>query len=226
MGGFSWITVRGVRVSSKEAPILAVAPHSSFFDSLALVYMDLTSVVAKTESKHIPCFGSRLFSCSSVPFFFFFPSSPPTPPTLFSCSFVPFFFFSFPSSPPPPPPTLFWWTGLFSFFFFFFLSFCALRFVFDELNIYFDHIIIFIMSSSVDGDFVNEDCLVVYIYIFENYTCRFCFMHLFLIIIILRTCVTPTPNPVLLIVLGKVKLMIFFFFFFDQCLLGTGGKNK
>ena len=60
-GGFNWITVRGVRVSSKEAPIIAVAPHSSFFDSLALVYMDLTSVVAKSESKHIPIFGSRLF---------------------------------------------------------------------------------------------------------------------------------------------------------------------
>ena len=84
MGGFSWITVRGVRVSSKEAPILAVAPHSSFFDSLALVYMDLTSVVAKTESKHIPCFGSRLFSCSFVPSVFFF--------------------LSFLQPPPPPPP--------------------------------------------------------------------------------------------------------------------------
>ncbi|KAK7115276.1 hypothetical protein V1264_001176 [Littorina saxatilis] len=58
MGGFSWITVRGVRVTSKEAPILVVAPHSTFFDALALVYMDLTSVVAKQDSKKTPCFGS------------------------------------------------------------------------------------------------------------------------------------------------------------------------
>ncbi|KAL8603123.1 hypothetical protein ACOMHN_059295 [Nucella lapillus] len=57
VGGFNWISVRGVRASAKDAPILVVAPHSTFFDSLALVYMGLTSVVAKEESQNIPCFG-------------------------------------------------------------------------------------------------------------------------------------------------------------------------
>ncbi|XP_076470898.1 lysophosphatidylcholine acyltransferase 1-like [Babylonia areolata] len=57
VGGFKWIRVRGQRASAEEAPILVVAPHSSFLDSLALVYMGLTSVVAKAESQHIPCFG-------------------------------------------------------------------------------------------------------------------------------------------------------------------------
>ena len=175
MGGFNWITVRGVRVSSKEAPILAVAPHSSFFDSLALVYMDLTSVVAKTESKHIPCFGSRLFSCSFVPLFFSLFSS-------FSSSSTP------PPPPPPPPPTQLFFGGQdFS------LSLFVLWGLF-LMNWIFILIIIFIMSSSVDGDFVNEDCLVVYVYLFENYTCRFCFVYLFLIIIILRTYVTPPQH--------------------------------
>ncbi|PVD21270.1 hypothetical protein C0Q70_19441 [Pomacea canaliculata] len=58
MGGFHWITVRGKRASAKEAPILVVSPHSSFFDSLSLVYLDLTSVVAKSESSSVPIFGS------------------------------------------------------------------------------------------------------------------------------------------------------------------------
>ncbi|CAH8870361.1 unnamed protein product [Trichobilharzia szidati] len=50
LGGFHWITFRGTRASRKEAPILVVAPHSSFFDSLVVVALGMPSVVGKTES--------------------------------------------------------------------------------------------------------------------------------------------------------------------------------
>lgn len=52
------MTVKGKRASSAEAPILAVAPHSSYLDALPVTYLGLTSVVAKTESQDVPIFGT------------------------------------------------------------------------------------------------------------------------------------------------------------------------
>lgn len=59
MGGFHWVTVRGQRASVREAPVLALAPHSSYFDALVVVFLEMTTVVAKTESDNVPIFGSR-----------------------------------------------------------------------------------------------------------------------------------------------------------------------
>lgn len=42
------------------APILALAPHSSFVDSLAAVYMGGPSIVAKGETSQIPVFGKLI----------------------------------------------------------------------------------------------------------------------------------------------------------------------
>ncbi|XP_041375841.1 lysophosphatidylcholine acyltransferase 2-like isoform X2 [Gigantopelta aegis] len=56
--GFQWITVRGKRVSCQEAPILVVAPHSSYQDALCSVFVELTSVVAKAEAIYAPIFGT------------------------------------------------------------------------------------------------------------------------------------------------------------------------
>ncbi|CAH8651990.1 unnamed protein product [Heterobilharzia americana] len=50
LGGFHWIKFKGTRATRKEAPILVVAPHSSFFDSLVVVALGMPSVVGKTES--------------------------------------------------------------------------------------------------------------------------------------------------------------------------------
>ncbi|CAH8676595.1 unnamed protein product [Schistosoma rodhaini] len=50
LGGFHWIKVQGVRASRKEAPIMVIAPHSSFLDALIVVYLGMPSVVGKTES--------------------------------------------------------------------------------------------------------------------------------------------------------------------------------
>lgn len=58
-GSFHRIKVSGRQVSSKEAPILALAPHSSFFDSIAVVSFGPPSVLAKAETAFLPFFGSE-----------------------------------------------------------------------------------------------------------------------------------------------------------------------
>ena len=57
-GGFYWVKTKGTRVSSAEAPILATAPHSTYYDGLAVTFLDLTSVVAKSSAERVPYFGS------------------------------------------------------------------------------------------------------------------------------------------------------------------------
>ncbi|KAG1714574.1 Lysophosphatidylcholine acyltransferase [Nymphon striatum] len=58
-GGWHWITVKGKRASSKEAPILAIAPHSSFFDAIVMSFLGAPSIVAKAEIDNTPFFGSE-----------------------------------------------------------------------------------------------------------------------------------------------------------------------
>ena len=50
--------IKGDQASSKDAPILVVAPHSTFFDSLPVVLMGAPSVVAKAETTSIPFWGA------------------------------------------------------------------------------------------------------------------------------------------------------------------------
>lgn len=57
-GGFHWIKVKGERAASSDAPILSVAPHSSYFDAIP-VTMTMCSIVAKQESSSIPVWGSE-----------------------------------------------------------------------------------------------------------------------------------------------------------------------
>ncbi|TWW65410.1 Lysophosphatidylcholine acyltransferase 1 [Takifugu flavidus] len=58
-GGFHWIKVKGERAASSEAPILTVAPHSSYFDAIP-VTMTMCSIVAKQESSSIPVWGTLI----------------------------------------------------------------------------------------------------------------------------------------------------------------------
>lgn len=60
-GGFHWMTVKGQRALPAEAPILTLAPHSSYFDAIP-VTMTMASIVMKAESKDIPLWGSELHS--------------------------------------------------------------------------------------------------------------------------------------------------------------------
>lgn len=57
-GGFHWLRVKGKRATSKEASIIAIAPHSSCFDALPVIFVGAPSVVAKGENAFIPFCGS------------------------------------------------------------------------------------------------------------------------------------------------------------------------
>lgn len=58
-GGFHWIKVKGERAAPSEAPILTVAPHSSYFDAIP-VTMTMCSIVTKLESRSIPVWGTLI----------------------------------------------------------------------------------------------------------------------------------------------------------------------
>ncbi|XP_041663970.1 lysophosphatidylcholine acyltransferase 1 isoform X2 [Cheilinus undulatus] len=58
-GGFHWIKVKGQQAKPSEAPILTVAPHSSYFDAIP-VTMTMCSIVAKLESRSIPVWGTLI----------------------------------------------------------------------------------------------------------------------------------------------------------------------
>lgn len=58
------VVVKGKQVSSSEAPILAVAPHSTFFDGIVCIVAGLPSTVSRVENLATPIFGSEtLFIC-------------------------------------------------------------------------------------------------------------------------------------------------------------------
>ncbi|XP_036406996.1 lysophospholipid acyltransferase LPCAT4 [Megalops cyprinoides] len=58
--GFLWIRVKGRQAGPKEAPLLAVAPHSSFLDILVLVPAGLPTVVSRSENCSLPVIGALL----------------------------------------------------------------------------------------------------------------------------------------------------------------------
>ncbi|XP_066591499.1 lysophosphatidylcholine acyltransferase isoform X1 [Prorops nasuta] len=59
-GGFHQLKVKGRKAPTKDAPVLALAPHSSFFDALPVVYLGGPSIVAKAETGRIPFFGKLI----------------------------------------------------------------------------------------------------------------------------------------------------------------------
>ncbi|EDW65238.2 lysophosphatidylcholine acyltransferase [Drosophila virilis] len=56
-GSFLYIEMKGTPASAKEAPILVVAPHSSYVDSILVVSGHPPSIVAKRETADIPLLG-------------------------------------------------------------------------------------------------------------------------------------------------------------------------
>jgi len=59
VAGFYWVKKRGRQASRDEAPILVVAPHSSFFDAFPLTLCGSPSIVAKTSVAGVPFFGRK-----------------------------------------------------------------------------------------------------------------------------------------------------------------------
>jgi len=62
------VVVKGTQVSSNEAPILAVAPHSTFFDGIVCVVAGLPSTVSRVENLATPIFGSKMLFIGVVDF--------------------------------------------------------------------------------------------------------------------------------------------------------------
>ncbi|EDV99539.1 lysophosphatidylcholine acyltransferase [Drosophila grimshawi] len=56
-GSFHFIKFKGIPATPKEAPILVVAPHSSYVDSILVVSGSPPSIVAKRETADIPLLG-------------------------------------------------------------------------------------------------------------------------------------------------------------------------
>ncbi|KAF2354750.1 hypothetical protein FHG87_014496 [Trinorchestia longiramus] len=55
--GFHILSVKGTQASETDAPVLVVAPHSSFFDGLACYWSKVPCLVSRFENSYIPCFG-------------------------------------------------------------------------------------------------------------------------------------------------------------------------
>nr|XP_020442512.1 lysophospholipid acyltransferase LPCAT4 isoform X2 [Monopterus albus] len=64
--GFLWVKVKGRRADLKEAPVLVVAPHSSFLDLLVLCPTQLATVVSRSENTRLPIIGALLEFNQSV----------------------------------------------------------------------------------------------------------------------------------------------------------------
>nr|XP_040037277.1 lysophospholipid acyltransferase LPCAT4 isoform X1 [Gasterosteus aculeatus aculeatus] len=58
--GFLWVRVKGRRAELKEAPVLVVAPHSSFMDMVSLMPTQLATVVSRSENTSLPVVGALL----------------------------------------------------------------------------------------------------------------------------------------------------------------------
>ncbi|XP_041842554.1 lysophospholipid acyltransferase LPCAT4 [Melanotaenia boesemani] len=64
--GFLWVKVKGRRADLKEAPVLVVAPHSTFLDMLVLCPTQLATVVSRSENTKLPVIGALLEFNQSV----------------------------------------------------------------------------------------------------------------------------------------------------------------
>jgi lysophosphatidylcholine acyltransferase/lyso-PAF acetyltransferase len=55
--GFQFVDIKGRRATKDEAPVLVVAPHSTFFDALAIFWSDLPFIASIVENKNITFIG-------------------------------------------------------------------------------------------------------------------------------------------------------------------------
>ncbi|XP_046639662.1 lysophosphatidylcholine acyltransferase-like isoform X1 [Daphnia pulicaria] len=58
--GFYRVTIKGIRATEREAPILALAPHSSFSDAFPVVLLTAPSLVVKQEVQEVPFFAKLI----------------------------------------------------------------------------------------------------------------------------------------------------------------------
>ncbi|XP_051026521.1 lysophosphatidylcholine acyltransferase 2B-like [Acomys russatus] len=60
------VKVKGKKASREEAPIFVAAPHSTFFDAIAVVVAGLPSVVSASQNVRIPLVGKCLLATQPV----------------------------------------------------------------------------------------------------------------------------------------------------------------
>ncbi|KAJ7311862.1 hypothetical protein JRQ81_006177 [Phrynocephalus forsythii] len=60
------VRVKGEVAGPEEAPILAAAPHSSFFDGIACIVAGLPSIVSRQENLAVPLIGRILYALQPV----------------------------------------------------------------------------------------------------------------------------------------------------------------
>lgn len=65
VAGFHYVPIKGKQATRKQAPILALAPHSSFVDILPVVKMSSPTIVARNDIGEMPIFGSMCYHASS-----------------------------------------------------------------------------------------------------------------------------------------------------------------
>lgn len=61
------VVVKGRPVSGTEAPVVVVAPHSTFFDGIVCVVAGLPSIVSREENLAAPVFGSETLARFVLP---------------------------------------------------------------------------------------------------------------------------------------------------------------
>uniref|UniRef100_UPI00398F0966 lysophosphatidylcholine acyltransferase 2 n=1 Tax=Pristiophorus japonicus TaxID=55135 RepID=UPI00398F0966 len=64
--GFMRIKVTGKKADAVEAPILVIAPHSSYFDAIVNIVADTPSIVSRAENARIPLIGLLLHCVQPV----------------------------------------------------------------------------------------------------------------------------------------------------------------
>ncbi|XP_069992250.1 lysophosphatidylcholine acyltransferase 2 isoform X2 [Penaeus vannamei] len=58
--GCQWMKIKGRIATKKEAPILIVGPHSSFFDCIAVFWSNVPCLVNRIENLQLPLFGKYI----------------------------------------------------------------------------------------------------------------------------------------------------------------------
>jgi len=73
ISGFYIVETKGTLATKEEAPVLVVAPHSTYFDGFVVFWCDLPYIVSRQENRRIPLLGKciefaqSLFVCREDP---------------------------------------------------------------------------------------------------------------------------------------------------------------
>ena len=62
--GFHWLSIRGK--PDMTVPIMVLAPHSGFFDSMLITYLNFVCVIGRAGSETMPLFGNLTKMCQPI----------------------------------------------------------------------------------------------------------------------------------------------------------------